>query len=264
MQEFNSTEDSLEQIVSVCRENSTRILEKRLDLPPTPPHILPPNLWWANKPGSTLFMPVGDAAEECLGILALMVRHGVVLFDQDTGKTAGNLDPFVRSGMLDPQKRMPLSELQATVYESIAMETAFKGHNIVLMLQAIGLGGLFFNGIDELSVMGARSSEGIQGLGFSFVEDERWETPNPIGLKGVYESLCPPNYPDMHTAVKVFIKRKFGERGAYNLQTSGPWKNSEKVKSSVLPYSQEFEDCLSEIAQYIHDKHGKFPGSEVR
>ncbi|MGF1636260.1 MAG: hypothetical protein ACFCUU_04250 [Cyclobacteriaceae bacterium] len=260
MQELNTTENALGHIVSVCRKHTTRIRDKRLDLPSAPPYILPPNLWWANKPGSTLFMPVGDAAEECLGILALMVRHGVMVVDHETGAPAGNLEPFVRSGLLDPKKRFPISELQATVYESIAMELAFKGHNIVLMLQAMGLGGLFFNGMDDLTVMGACAGEDIKGLGFRFVEDERWVTPNPVGLKGIYEALCPPNYPDMHAAVNVFVERKFGSKGAYDPKTDGPWKKSEGVKQSVEPYSQEFVDCLSETAQYIYDKYGKFPG----
>jgi hypothetical protein len=260
MKELNNDGNSLEHIVSVCRKNTTRTLDNRLDLPSAPPHILPPNLWWANKPGSTLFMPVGDAAEECLGIMALMVRHGVMVVDHETGAPVGNLEPFVKSGLLDPKKRFPLSELQATVYESIAMELAFKGHNIVLMLQAMGIGGLFFNGMDDLSVMGAHASDGVKGLGFRFVEDERWVTPNPVGLPGVYEALCPPNYPDMQAAVMEFVDRKFGRKGAYDPKTEGPWKFSERVKKSVEPYSQEFIDCLVETAKYIYDKYGKFPG----
>jgi hypothetical protein len=260
MQGLDHTENALENIVTECRDNTIRILEHRLDIPSAPPHILPPNLWWANKPGSTMFMPVGDAAEVCLGIMALMIRHGVMVVDHETGEPAGNLKPFVKSGLLDENRRFPLSELQATVYESATMETAFKGHNIVLMLQAMGLGGLFFNGIDDLSVMGANASDGIKGLGFQFVEDDRWVTPNPVGLKGVYEALCPPNYPDMFAATEVFVNRKFGNKGAYDPGTPGPWKENERIKSSVEPYSPEFVDCLGETAQYIYERYGKFPG----
>jgi hypothetical protein len=90
-------------------------------------------------------MPVGDASEECLGILALMTRHGVMVVDHETGEPAGNLAPFVRSGLLDPEKQLPIVELQSDVHECICLELAMMGHNIVLMLQAMGLGGLFFN-----------------------------------------------------------------------------------------------------------------------
>ncbi len=261
MRELDVGETDLERVAAVCRSNTIRISEARLDLPFSPPHILPPNLWWANKPGSTLFMPVGDASEECLGLMALMMRHGVMIVDHETGEPSGNLEPFVRSGLLDREKVLPLSELIYNVYESVCLELAFMGHNIVLVLQALGLGGLYFNGMDGLSVLGANAKHGVAGLGFRFVEDERWVTPNAVGLDGVYEAMCPPYYPDMHAAVEAFVERKFGGGGAYDPDTPGPWKESEAVKGTVTPYSTEFVDCMSEVSRYIHDKYGKFPGS---
>jgi hypothetical protein len=254
-------EGDLDNIISGCRNHTIRIRDNRLDLPSAPPHILPPNLWWANKPGSTLFMMVGDATEVCLGLMALMLRHGVMVVDHDTGKPAGNLDSFIQSGLLDPNKQFPISELQNTVLESVCLETAFMGHNIVLMIQAMGLGGLFFNGMDDLSVLGANAEDGIHGLGFHFVKDERWITPNPVRLSGIYDALCPPNYPDMRAAVEVFVARKFGVKGAYDPNIQGPWKDSSRVKETVEPYSVEFVECMAEVAQYIYNKYGKFPGT---
>jgi hypothetical protein len=251
---------ALELILAMCRENTIRVKEGRLDLPSAPPHILPPNLWWANKPGSTLFMPVGDASEEAFGILALMVRHGVMVVDHETGEPAGNLKPFVRSGLLDDVKRLPLSELLSDVHECMCLELAFMGHNIVLTLQAMGLGGLYFSGMDGLSALGANARDGVTGLGFRFVEDERWVVPNAVGLDGVYEALCPPYHPDMHSAAKVFVERKFGPGGAYDPDVPGPWRDSARVKNTVDRYSSDFVDCIAEVAQYIYDKYGKFPG----
>lgn len=261
MRELAGGEDALGRVVKVCRENTIQVKEGRIDLPSSPPHILPPNLWWANKPGSTLFMPVGDASEECLGIMALMVRHGVMVVDHETGEPAGNLEPFVRSGLLDPEKRLPLSELLSDVNDSMCLELAFMGQNIVLMLQAMGLGGLYFNGMDGLSALGAYANDGVSGLGFRFIEDDRWVTPNPVGLDGVYEALCPPNYPDMHAAVEAFAARKFGTGGAYDPDVPGPWQESGRVKRSVAAYERDFVDCMSEVARYIHGKYGKFPGT---
>jgi hypothetical protein len=261
MQELNGEQDSLEQVLAVCRDHTTRIRDGRLDLPSAPPHILPPNLWWANKPGSTLFMPVGDASEECLGILALMMRHGVLVVDHETGKPAGELEPFIRSGLLDEEKRFPLAELLTDVNDSMCLELAFMGHNIVLALQALGLGGLYFNGMDGLSVLGANADDGVAGLGFRFVEDERWVTPNPVGLDGVYEALCPPYHPDMRAAVEAFVERKFGPHGAYDPDRPGPWREDGGVKGTVAPYDEEFVDCMAEVAQYMYEKYGKFPGA---
>ncbi len=263
MQQLNQQEDDLEHILSLCRQQTVRIKEGRLDLPAAPPHMLPPNLWMANKPGSTLFMPVGDVSEQFLGILALAISNGVMIIDHETGKPAGNLTPFVRSGLLNDKKRILLADLQADTYETNCLELAFMGHNIVLTMQAMGLGGLYFNGLEPLSIFGAFAEDGIEGLGFRFVEDERWPSPNPVGLDGIYEGLCPPYYKDMHDAVKVFADRKFREGGAYDPKTPGPWKKSSEIKRSVTAYNKDFIDCMSEVAQYIYDKHGKFPGTRT-
>ncbi len=263
IREFNDIEDDAGRILAICREQTTKIKDGRLDLPAKPPHMLPPNLWMANAPGSTLFMPVGDASEEFLGILALAISNGVVIIDHETGEPAGNLKPFMRSGLLNEAKRLPLAELQDDTYESNCLELAMIGHNIVLTMQAMGLGGLYFAGLNRWSVLGALADEGVNGLGARFIEDERWLAPNPVGIDGVYEGLCPPYYPDMHAAVQAFADRKFGTGGAYQPESGGPWKDSAGVKKSVAPYSQEFIDCMSEVAQYIYQKHGKFPGTRT-
>lgn len=263
MRELEQIGDDLERIMAVCREQTMRLSDTRLDLPSAPPHMLPPNLWMANKPGSTLFMPIGDASEQFLGLLALAISNGAMIIDHETGQPAGNLAPFVRSGLLNEMKKLPLADLQADTYETNCLELAFMGHNIVLTMQAMGLGGLYFSGLEPLSILGAFTDEGIRGLGFRFVEDERWPAPNPVGLDGVYEGLCPPYYPDMHAAAKAFADRKFGEGGAYDPATPGPWKDSARVKGSVAAYTREFIDCMGEVAQYVHEKHGKFPGTRM-
>jgi len=260
-QEVGAGPVGVDRIVEVCRAATSRIKDGRLDIPAAPPHVLPPNLWWANQPGSTVFFPVGDASEEFLGFLGLMVRHGVMLVDDETLEPAGDLEPFVRAGLLDPSRRLPLSELLGDVNDSLCLELAFMGHNIVLMLQAMGLGGLYFNGMDGLSALGAYSDEGVSGLGFRFTHDARWPTPNPVGLDGIYEALCPPNYPDMRSAVEEFVERKFGPGGAFDPDTPGPWRGSPRVKGSVVRYGDEFVECLTEIAEYVLGKFGKFPGT---
>lgn len=192
--------------------------------------------------------------------MALMIRHGVMIVDHDTGEPAGRLEPFVSSGLLDREKRMPIAELLSDVHDNLCLELAFMGHNIVLTQQAMGLGGLYFSGMDGLSALGANAGGGVTGLGFRCVEDERWITPNAVGLDGVYEGLCPPYVPDMHAAVDAFVERKFGEDGAYATGTDGPWRDSGRVKGTVAAYRRDFVDCMSEVATYLYDKYGKFPG----
>jgi hypothetical protein len=261
MREFSAIDNDAERIMAVVREHTVKLSDQRLDLPAAPPHMLWPNLWMANAPGSTVFMPIADASEQVLALLAMAIGNGNVIMDDDAGRPAGNLDRFVSSGLLDGAKRVPMSVLQQMAYEANCSELAFMAHNIVLTMQAMGLGGLYFNGLNRWSILGAFAEQGIRGFGFRFVRDERWTLPNPVGLDGVYEAMCPPYYHDMHAAVAAFVARKFGQGGAYDPGAPGPWKNTAEVKQSVAPYSDEFVSCLSEVAQYIHDKYGKFPGT---
>jgi hypothetical protein len=261
MRELERIEDDAERIMAVCREHTVQLSNTRLDLPAAPGHMLDPNFWMANAPGSVLFMPVGDTSEQVLGLLALFVGNGYVIMDDQTKQPAGDLTPFIRSGLLDEAKVFPLSMLEQSAYEANCLELAFMGHNIMLTMQGMGLGGLYYNGLNRFSILGAFTNAGIEGLGFRFIKNERWSVPNPVGLDGVYEGLCPPYCPDMRAAVKTFVERKFAPGGAYDPNHPGPWKQAAEVKQSVTPYSEEFMDCVGEIAQYIHDKNQKFPGT---
>jgi hypothetical protein len=186
-----------------------------------------------------------------------------LIADDEAKRPAGDLGPFTRSGLLDERKVFPLSVLQHITYEANCTEVAFMAHNVALTMQAMGLGGLYLSGLNRWSILGAFAEQGIQGLGFRFVQDERWTVPDPVGLDGVFEALCPPYYPDMRAAVRTFVERKFGPAGAYDPGVGGPWKRSAEVKRTVEPYSEEFVDCLGEIAQYVYDKHGRFPGTHT-
>jgi hypothetical protein len=261
MSQLDADGDPLEQMAAVCRDHTTRLSDTRLDLPAAPGHVLDPNIWMANAPGSTLFMPMADASEEFLGMLCIFIAHGYLIMDPEAKRPAGDLQRFVQSGLLNEEHPFPLSFLQQSCYEATCAELAFMAHNIVLTMQAIGLGGLYYTGFNRYSALGAFAEEGIAGLGFRFTMEDDWVFPNPVGLHGVYEALCPPCYPNMRAAVEAFVDRKFGPQGSYNPDTPGPWKNSNMVKGSVTPYSDEFVDCLTEVAQYVYGKHGKFPGT---
>jgi hypothetical protein len=67
------------------------------------------NLWVSNAPGSTLFMPVGDASEQLLSLLAIFAGGGYLIVDDRTQRPTGDLAPFVRSGLLDEAKPVRLT-----------------------------------------------------------------------------------------------------------------------------------------------------------
>lgn len=83
-------------------------------------------------------------------VVALMIRHGTMIVDHETGEPAGNLEPLVRSGLLNTEKWLPLSESRSFVLDAVCLELAPMGQNIALMLRALGLGGFYYLDLDVL------------------------------------------------------------------------------------------------------------------
>jgi hypothetical protein len=131
----------------------------------------------------------------------------------------------------------------------------------MLMLQAMGLGGYMYEGVDRHTILGASGDPAVPGLGFRYDADEGWSLPNPTGLQGVFEGYCPPHYKNMREAVEALAKRKFGDGGVYNPNTPGAWNDSPKVRGNAAPYTEEFKECVALQAQYIYDTYGKFPAT---
>lgn len=129
------------------------------------------------------------------------------------------------------------------------------------MLQALGLGGWMFDGIDRFSMLGASGNPDVPGLGFRYDDDERWAVPNPTGRDGVFEAHCPPHYADMAAAVEAFAERKYGTGGPFNRATPGAWSDSPGVRGSAHVHDADFKACVALQAQYIFDTFGKVPGT---
>ena len=129
------------------------------------------------------------------------------------------------------------------------------------MLQALGLGGWMFDGIDRFSMLGASGNPEVPGLGFRYDHDERWAVPNPTGRDGVFAAYCPPHYPDMAAAVEAFAERKYGTGGPFNSATPGAWSDSPGFRGSAQVHDAEFKACVALQAQYVFDTFGKFPGT---
>jgi len=260
MREFEKSDD-VARIIDVSQAATIQLSNERMALPPQPPHLDEHNIWNSNRPGSTLFIPVGDVGQQLLALLAMYVTNGCTLYDDYSGQLGGKLEPFIRTGVISdtPQMRFALSHIEQVAYSTVAMELALICQNIVLMLQAIGLGGWMYTGIYPYSALGAFADEGIRGLGFRFIRREDWTFPNPIGLDGYYESVCPPYVADMYEATRKLAERKFGPGGTYDPATGGPFLHNSEIKATVKPYTQAQIDCIGEMAQYIYSTYGRFP-----
>lgn len=248
-----------EEILAAHRSRIRKLADGRLHIPAEEPYMEGHNTWCVNRPGSTLLIPVADVAQHLLATLCFLVQNGYCFFDDIHGEPVPGIERF--KGLVDVENPFPLTFLDQYALTEVTAELATSCYAGMLMLQAMGLGGWMFDGIDRHTVLGASGDPAVPGLGFRYDTDKRWALPNPTGLPGVFEGFCPPHYPDMAAAVAALVARKFGTGGPLNPATPGPWRESSRVRSSAQFHDAEFQACVALLAQYIFDRFGKFPGT---
>lgn len=249
----------IETLLGELRTRIRNIKDGRLELPPQVPYTEPHNTWVANQPGTLLVIPVGDLAQHMMLNLCYMLQNGLVMTDDVNGQPIPGIDRF--NNLVDTKNTWPLTFVEQWSMAELTVELSTSCYAGTLMLQAMGLGGWMFNGLDPFSVLGASGDPKVPGLGFRYDSNSRWPYPNPTGLEGVMESFCPPHYPDMRAAVEALCERKFGPGGPFHHETPGPWRDSARVRSSAQVHSEEFRECVALQAQYVFDTFGKFPGT---
>jgi len=249
----------LETVLNSLKARVKKIQDGRLGLPAEVPYTEAHNTWVVNQPGTLLVIPVGDLAQHVLLNLFYMLQNGIVVRDDINGRTVPGIEKF--KNMVDVNNTWPLTFVEQWSMAEVTAELAMSCYAGTLMLQAMGLGGWMFNGLDAFSVLGASGDPSVPGLRFRYDTNDHWPYPNPTGLQGVMEGFCPPHYPDMRAAVEAIQKRKFGPGGPFHPETPGPWKDSVNVRSAAQVHSEEFRECVTLQAQYILNTFGKFPGT---
>jgi hypothetical protein len=248
-----------ELMVERHRDRLRQLSSDRLYLPAEEPYMEGHNTWCVNVPGSLLVIPVADIAQHLIAILCFFVQNGFAIYDDVNNRKIPQLEQF--RGLVDVEEPFPLTFSEQYALTEATAELATACYAGVLMLQAMGLGGWMFDGIDRFSMLGASGNPDVPGLGFRYDEDERWSTPNPTGREGVFEAYSPPHYRDMRAAVEAFAKRKFGPGGPFHPDTPGAWSDSPGFRGSAQVHDEEFKACVALQAQYIFDEFGKFPGT---
>jgi hypothetical protein len=233
--------------------------DRRIEFPREEPYYEGHNTWCVNLPGSLLAFPVGDLAQHSIAGIMFLTQNGYCLGDDVNGRPIPGMEKF--RGLVDVDDTFPLTFFDQYMLAEITAELATSCYAGMLVLQAMGLGGWMFDGIDRFSMLGASGDPDIPGLGFRYDEDERWSVPNPTGREDVFEAFCPPHYPDMHAAVDALVERKFGKGGPHNASTPGAWTESALVRSSAQMHDERFRECVAIQAQYIYDTFGKFPAT---
>lgn len=246
-------------VLESARSRIIKLREGRMHLPPEPPFVEAHNTWVVNRPGTLFVVPVADLAQHLLLNLCYFLQNGSVVRDDIHDRAIPGIEKFKH--IVDVESTWPLTFVEQWTLTEATAELSTSCYAGVLMLQAMGLGGWMFNGVDPFSVLGASGNPDVPGLGFRFDTNDRWPYPNPTGLARHMEGFCPPHYPDMRAATEALCERKFGPGGPFHPETPGQWKDAAKVRSAATPHDADFKECVALQAQYILDTFGKFPGT---
>jgi hypothetical protein len=250
---------NIDEFVDNVQKQVRKLQDGRLRLPSEVPFTEAHNTWVFNKPSTLLVIPVGDLSQHVLLNICYMLQNGLVLYDDINKQAIPGIEQF--KDVVDIENVWPITLVEQWSLSELTVELGTSCYAGTLMLQAMGLGGWMFNGVDPFAMLGASGYPEVPGLGFRYDKDERWPYPNPTGLEGVMEGYCPPYYPDMRAAVEAVCQRKFGPGGPFHPDTPGPWKEGPKVRSSAQVHGERFRECVALQSQYVYDTFGKFPGT---
>ena len=249
----------LDAVVEALKDRIRKLQDGRLRVPAEVPYTEAHNTWVVNHPGTLMVLPVGDLSQHVLLNICYMLQNGLVLYDDIHGRAVPGIDKF--KDIVDVENVWPITYVEQWSLSELTVELGASCYAGALMLQAMGLGGWMFNGLDPFAILGASGDPEVPGLGFRYDEDERWPYPNPTGLEGVMEGFCLPHYENMRAAVDAVCERKFGAGGPFNPATPGPWKDSPKVRGAAQVHDERFRECVALQAQYVYNIFGKFPGT---
>ena len=184
--------DNIEAWISHTAESYVRISDTRLELPREEPYMEGHNLWIGNHPGSLLAFPVADLAEHLMENLWFFAANGYPVVDDISGRNIAGLQRFSLPHADDP---LPLSFVEQYTLTEASAEPAIAANNGVLALQAMGLGGWTYDGLDRLSVLGGSGDPRAPGLGSSPTTTNAGHSPTSPGCPATLRRSARRMYP---------------------------------------------------------------------
>lgn len=247
-------EAQIDWMLGLVRRAKKELQPGRAQMPTGLPGLFVFNHWNANKPGSTLFLPVSSMTLEYINLLFIYFspEYRFTLVDETAGYQPAGLQRWIDSGRIDPNRQMGIIELEQRVLSMQVVEQAFICQNMNLAMQAMGLGGWTYTGYIARFALGGMD---VPGLGFRFADAKRGPSV-PVGRDDVFQAFTPPYYADMHEAVDAFLEAKWRQ---YDADHPKSYKDPERVVSQIARPDDETIAIVKDYCQYVHDTYGRFP-----
>jgi hypothetical protein len=253
------TPDDREKLITTYRLRRRELSSGRFAIPRYVPPYSAHDLWNSNMPGSTVFMPVCDVSRGLISLIAQFVDPGLRRYappkggwnivDDRRGFRSAGAEQWLKGGLLDSERIVPLSILERQACYYTFSEPAAICQNMLLATEALGLGGWKHCGFLSIEI--------LQRLGFRIVAPGLAAFGNPIGLDGVFEARCPPYYASMDAAVDSVLAPQSPKA---NPATVLPHLMGEaEHRAGTITISDEGLACTKAICNYVFDTYGRFP-----
>ena len=268
------TPDDLIRQADACK---VKVLDQRVEFPREFPYYLDSNRFLSNVPGSTILFPVVDMTRQYINALMYLLTepdgHRPAFVDDRNFYLSAGCRRWVRNGFLNKDLKVPLGVLGPMRTQ---IEADLLLQNLILCLQAMGLGGWIHAAVAPVHMLGNPYLSTVKGLGFRHVKPPlglldffRWGTflpklrSHPVGLDKLIEGMCPPYYATMADAVDAVIAMKYGSNGVYDdrayFERVFKGDGGDRYVKEVPRYRPEVIQCTKDVCTYILNKHGRFP-----
>jgi hypothetical protein len=284
--------------IASAQQCIVQVSDKRLSFPREWPYYLGWNAQASNVAGTTVFFPVVDCTWQYINALLILASEpdgkrplllddwrsfhpkglvewvakiggGLRLAEKIPYQPIGGLK-WIRNGFLSKENVGPLGFGHAlrTDYEAF-----FYLQNLMLLGQAMGLGGWIHGSVFPPYIWQRDPAKGWHGLGFRLENPKsrrRWppvpaSQPNPVGIDGVLEGLCPPYVSSMDEAVDRVIEAKYGSGGAaYGNEElfARAYRNRDDARAYLekgTHFGPKQVQYVKDVCNYIYDTYGRFP-----
>jgi hypothetical protein len=275
-----------------------RLYKERLDFPRRWPYYFIWNRQISNRPGTTILLPIVDLTRQMINVfLSLLSEEDgerPLFVDDwsrfrprtllDWGAWFGSkvgLVPAISYQIIGGANRARGTWLNRDYPAPLGYantlrtdyETFFQLQNLMLMAQAMGLGGWIHAAVGAPYVFERDPAKGKFGIEFRMQQPKKWRRwpplpttqPNPIGIDGLLESLTPPYVKSMDEAVERVLEEKYGPAGTYGDSSvfDRSYRKSDYgdayLKMAATRPSKKAVDYAKEICNYIYDTYGRFP-----
>ena len=258
-----------EVLIRRANASKVKLADKRPEFPREFPYYLDSNRFLSNVSGSTILFPVVDMTRQYINALMYLLTepdgHRPAILDDRNFYFPAGVHKWIKSGFLNKDIKLPLGVLGQMRTQ---IEADLLLQNLILMLQAMGLGGWIHASVSPLKLLPALGFQQItpprRALDFF-----RWGTTHTearthwIGLPPHIKGMCPPYYKTMADAVQAVVDSKYDPGGTYGddayFRKIFRDDRGARYLKEVPHYQDAVIDCTKDICSYIYKRHGRFP-----